>query len=268
MTREQLGTFPWATGRGTIGFSHDGNTLFTWGAPVVQAWDRATGRERWSVRHQKNCWALAESPDGRIIATGSYDGFLRFWDSATGREARPPIEHPDQVLTAAFSPDGSLVGTACRDWQTRIWDVATGKLVNAMSSKDYLTDVRFTPDGRFAINASAAGLQVWDVRAGDPVSPVYTTATGGLPRLDIAADGRWAVIAGGADFYSVVDLGRLTESTNVPPGEALLWAELLSNSRVNGSAIVNLTPTEWMERWRHYRSEHPEFRPLEEPGRP
>ena len=263
--REHVGTYPWMSGRGTIGFSHDGKTLLTWGAPIVQAWDRDTGRERWSVTHQQNCWALAESPDGQIVATGSYDRFLHFWDAATGNQVHPPIEHPDQILTVAFSPDGRLVGTSCLDWQTRVWEVVTGKLAYAMTSNAYLTDVRFTPDNRFAINASAVGLQVWDSQTGYPISQMYTTLTGGLPSLDISSDGHWVAIAGIADSYAVVDLQKLTEVADGLPEEALHWTELLSNSRVNGSTIVNLTRTEWLERWRQYRQQHPEFRPLEEP---
>jgi len=262
--REHEGTYPWMSGRGTIGFSHDGKTFFTWGSPVVQAWDRATGSERWAVRHKQDCWSLAESPDGRIVATGSYDGYLRFWDGASGNEIRPPIEHPNQVLMVDFSPDGRLVSTACLDWQTRLWNVSTGKLVYAMSSNEYLTDVRFTPDSRFAIIANAVGIQVWDAQAGYAVSQVCTTLTGGRPSVAVAPDGHFAVIAGTADYYSVVDLGKLTAPAKGSPDEVLRWVELLSNSRVSGSTIVNLTRTEWVERWREYRRQHPEFRPLGE----
>ena len=262
------GAYPWASGRGTIGFSRDGNTIFTWGSPVVQAWDRATGHERWAVNHKQDCWSLAESPDGRIIATGSYDGYLRLWEAASGNEVRPPLEHPDQVLTVVFSPNGRLLGTACRDWQTRVWEVATGKLACAMSSKDYLTDVRFTPDSRFAITADGRGVQAYDAQSGHPVSPVCATAASSLPSFEIASDGHWAAIAGDTDFYSVIDLEKLTAVAKGSPEEALLWTELLSNLRVEGSTIVNLTSTEWLDRWRQYRRQHPEFRPLEELAKP
>jgi WD40 repeat protein len=266
--RERPGTYPWKSGRGTIGFSHDGKTLFTWGSAVVQAWDRATGRERWSAGHPKDCWSLAESPDGRVIVTGTYDSYLRFWDAANGNQVREPIEHPDQVLTVAFSPDGKLVSTSCLDWQTRVWDVATGQLAYSMSSSEFLTDIGFTPDGRFAINANARGLQVWDARDGYPVSPLCPTASGALPSLDISSDGRWALISGDADQFGVIDLQMLTETAQGSPDVNLRWAELISNSRVNGAAIVNLTSSEWLERWRQYRQQHPEFRPFEESGKP
>jgi serine/threonine protein kinase/WD40 repeat protein len=261
--RHTRGAYPWASGRGTIAFSRDGKTLFTWGSEIVQAWDRATGHQRWAAKHKEDCWSLAESPDGRIIATASYDRFLRFWDAATGNEARPPIEHPGQILTLAYSPDGRLVGTACGDWQIRLWEVSTGKLVCAMASRDYPTDVRFTPDSRFAVIADAAGLQAWDARAGYPVSQFCRTGTRAIPSLDIASDGHWAVIAGTEAHYSVVDLKKLTEPAKGSLEEILLWTELLSNSRVSGSTITYLTPTEWLDRWHQYRRQHSEFRPLD-----
>ena len=268
MPRERPDTYPWKSGRGTIGFSHDEKTLFTWGSRVVQAWDRATGRERWAASHPKDCWSLAESPDGRVIATGSYDGYLRFWDAANGNQVREPIEHPDQVLTVAFSPNGQLVSTSCLDWQTRVWEIATGTLAYSMSSKDFLTDIRFSPDGRFAINADARGLQMWDAREGNPVTPLCPTATGEIPSLDISSDGRWALIGGDADQFAVIDLKMLTETAQGSPEVELRWAELVSNTRVNGSTIVNLTSTEWLERWRQYRLEHPEFHPFDDPTKP
>ena len=219
-----------------------------------------TGRERWAASHPQNCWSLAESPDAKTIATGSFDGYLRFWNAADGHEARAPIEHPTQVLTISYSPDGKQVGTACGDWQTRVWDVSTGKLAYAMASDAYLTDIRFTPDNRYAVIADAVGVQVCDARTGDPVSQRRGTATGGIPHLDISGDGRWATISAKTDFYCIVDLQNLTEVPERSADESLRWTELLSNSRLSGSAISNLTGAQWMELWRTYRSDHPELR--------
>jgi hypothetical protein len=77
-----------------------------------------------------------------------------------------------------------------------------------------------------------------------------------------------AAVAGEADRYSVVNLEKFIEPAKGSPEEVLLWAELLSNSRVSGSTITNLTPAEWLDRWHQYRRQHPEFRPLEEPASP
>ncbi len=261
-TRMAKDSYPWMTGRGTIAFSRDGRTFFTWGSPVIEAWDRATGQERFAIKHRENCWAFAESPNGQTLATASYDHNLCLWHASNGNELYPPIEHPSQLLTVAFSPDGQLLATACGDGQTRVWDVATGKLAYAMSPGGWLTDVRFTPDGRFVINAGASGLQLWDSRTGYAIGKRIGTGTGAFPQLDITPDAHWGVISGSADFYFVTNLEGVTGAAKDSPGEALLWAELLSNSRINDSTIVNLSDSEWLQRWRQYRRQHPEFRPL------
>ncbi len=262
-TRVDKSSYPWMTGRGTIAFSRDGRTFFTWGSPVVQAWDRATGRERFAVKHRKDCWAFAESPDRRILATASYDHNLYLWDAANGKELLSPIEHPSQLLTVTFSPDGRLVATACEDGQTRVWEVATGRLAYAMSSGGWPMDARFTPDGRFVVSAGASGLQMWDSTSGYAIAKRIETATGAFPQVDIARDGHWGLISGSADFYVVANFLALTGAAQSTPEDALLWAELLSNSRIYGATIVNLSNTEWLQRWRQYRRQHPDFRPME-----
>jgi len=257
-SREMPVTYPYMSDRGTIGFSRDGKTFFTWGARVVQAWDRAMGRERWGASHQHDCWSLAESPDSKTIATGSFDDHLHFWNAADGHEARPPIEHPGKVLTICFSPDGKLVGTGCGDNLTRVWDVSTGKLASAMSTADYLTDIRFTPDSRFAVNADAVGVRVYDARTGYAVCFRRGTAVGALPFLDISRDGHWAAISATNDYYCIVDIEKLTEVSKYSAEESLRWTELLSNSRLSGSAITNLTGAQWLELWRKHKADHPE----------
>jgi WD40 repeat protein len=211
-----------------------------------------------------DCWALDESRDGQLIATGSHDGYLRFWDAATGRESREAIEHPDGLLTVNFSPDGRLAGTGCHDFRIRVWEVASGKLAYSMSPTDYPTDVQFTPDGRFAIIALGSGMSVWSLQDSRPISPIVSTNNvGGGTSLDISADGQWALIAGRASQASVVDLQQLTSPAPGSPEKLLLWIELVANARVDGSSIVDLTPTEWLERWRRYRQNHLDFRPFE-----
>ncbi len=267
-TRTVEGSYPWMSRRGTIGFSRDGKTFFTWGSLVVQAWDRTTGQERYAVKHRLDCWAFAESPDGRVLATGSQDGRLCLWDAEIGKELCPPIGHPGHVLTIDFSHDGQLMATACQDGQTRVWEVNTGKLACAMSPGGWPTDIRFTPDGRFVVSAGASGIQLWDAHTGYAISTQTATGTGEFPLLDMTPDGHWALVSGTSNFFQVIDLQSLAGTAKSSPEESLLWAELLSNSRINGSTIVNLSNTEWLDRWRQYRRQHPEFRPLEERASP
>jgi WD40 repeat protein len=78
--------------------------------------------------HDGEVWGVAFSPDGRLLATASYDKKARAWDPATGEHLRTLTGHDGwvrrtgRVLGVAFSPDGRLLATASDDKKARAWD--------------------------------------------------------------------------------------------------------------------------------------------------
>src|SRR5436305_1774326 len=70
--------------------------------------------------------AMAFSPDGKAVLTGSADPTARLWDAATGQPIGPPLEHRAAVDAVSFSPDGKAVLTTSADKTARLWDAATG----------------------------------------------------------------------------------------------------------------------------------------------
>jgi WD40 repeat protein len=105
--------------------------------PAIQLWDVAQRRPvgRPLAGHQKAAYTLVFSPDGKTLASGSYDDTVILWDVATRRmRGRPLTYHAGTVFALAFSPDGTLLASAGYDRRIALWDVATGRLRDSPSA--------------------------------------------------------------------------------------------------------------------------------------
>ncbi|MCM1973714.1 trypsin-like peptidase domain-containing protein [Streptomyces sp. G1] len=116
--------------------------------------------------HDQTVDAVAFSPDGKTLATGSFDGTARLWDVASGKTRHTLKGHTDQVWTTAFSPDGSLVATGGRDAQVQLWKADTGELFSTLTGHESgVTSVAFSPDGKTLAAAGYKTVQLWDLEA-------------------------------------------------------------------------------------------------------
>ena len=125
-----------------------------------------------TLRGHEN-WVMdaAFSPDGKRIATASWDRTARVWDAATGKEITTFRGHADVVRAAAFSPDGAHVITASRDKTVRIWDASTGQEIMVLRGHNAeVTSAAFTPDGTRIVTASLdRTARLWDAKTGKEI---------------------------------------------------------------------------------------------------
>src|SRR4051812_11725008 len=154
-----------------LAFSADGTRLFASGGQPglrgeVREWLVAEGKQlRIQEGHKDAIYSLALSPDGKILATGSYDQKIELWNAETGKQIRTLSGHNGCVFHLAFRPDGKLLASASADRTVKLWDVASGERRDTLSqSLKELYAVTFSPDGKRLLAGGADNrVRVWQI---------------------------------------------------------------------------------------------------------
>ncbi|MFF9775011.1 hypothetical protein ACF1HJ_15310 [Streptomyces sp. NPDC013978] len=123
------------------------------------------------------------SPDGKYLATASYDRSVRLWDVADPSRAkalgRPLTGHTSWVSSAVFAPDGRTLASAGDDGTIRMWDVRDPRAPRALGAPLEGHDgtiflIAFSPDGRtLASVGEDRTVRLWDVS-----DPAHVTELG------------------------------------------------------------------------------------------
>ena len=144
----------------SVAFSADGGTLASGGDDhLIRLWDVAGRRIKATLSgHDSMVTSLAFSPDGRKLASGSFDleRPVMLWDVETGQPERVLRGHRGRVRSVAFSPDGLTLASSGDDDTMLLWDAYDGgcRATFPVGHSPGRCYVSFGPDGR-TIAASA-----------------------------------------------------------------------------------------------------------------
>jgi WD40 repeat protein len=113
-----------------IALAPDGQSLFLAGftSRDISRWSLSTGTKTRSLGETRSgVTCLAISPDGRTLASGSYEHGFQLWETATGCERTIVGKTQRGIQQISFSPDGKRLAVGGQDTTALIWDL-TGQV--------------------------------------------------------------------------------------------------------------------------------------------
>jgi WD40 repeat protein len=70
---------------------------------------------------------VAFSPDGKFLAAGTTDGYIRVWSIPDFQQAFSYDAHQGWVTEIAYSSDGQILVSGGGDSLVKLWDSGTGQ---------------------------------------------------------------------------------------------------------------------------------------------
>lgn len=113
--------------------------------------------------HQQLINHVQFSPDGRLIASASFDKSVKIWDGRTGKYLTVLRGHVQAVYMVAWSADSRLLVSGSADSTLKLWNLKDRKLQEDLPGHaDQVFAVDWAPDGsRVASGGKDKILRLW-----------------------------------------------------------------------------------------------------------
>jgi len=238
--------------------SPNGKYLAAAGDSIVPVWDVEIGQLVTWIRptfindgSSKSTFAVAFSPDSRLLATGIKDGLVQIWDVASNEELTripvDPIHHYTPINTLEFSPNGNWLAIETGSLNgVQLWEVSANSTKLSLRGDKTLSYVTFSPDNKWLLADSYP--YIWNISTGQEMA-IATKIQSHQFRTSFpfSFDGKLAALAGISNTISVEDFNEQTEIIKIPldsPAQSLTFGpdnSLLAFESGNNINIWDIT---------------------------
>ena len=224
----------------SVAFSPGGRTLAIGGGNTVTLWDvtdptqpkplgQPLTRHTDSILITDTLFSMAFSPDGRTLATASWDKTVILWDVTDPTQAKPigqPLTgHTDNVDSVAFSPDSRTLATGSDDQTVILWDITDPTqprpIGQPLADDGPVSAMAFSPDGRTLATGNYGNtVLLWDVT--DPIRPTrigqpLAGHTAPVESVAFSPDGRTLVSGSDDSTAAIWDVTDATQPAPIGP---------------------------------------------------
>ena len=241
-------------------YALDGEVFVAFSRGHFHIWNRRGSR--FLNEHDHNAVVLDVDVHGNVLASADFglSRSLEFFDLRSGRKSAEPIRFDFSPISVQFDRSGDRVLCVANRRIARIYNwresIQLGPAIvydsDVMAAK-FLTGTPWVVTG----GLEDGSLHVWDPKRGLPVRPPVRLGSP-IKDITIVPESAQLVVAAGAPY--VLDLEALLPSPDLEPSVTVDLAELDSGLRARedgGSEL--LRRSEWLERWRRFRQQHPNF---------
>ena len=121
------------------------------------------------MEHSNSVISVAASPDGKYLASGSWDHTVIIWDAESGACMLILEGHSYTVESVSWSPDGKYLASGSIDETLIIWDAESGQKLKTLEGHfGSVESVSWSPDGKYLASGSMdSTLIIWDAKSGE-----------------------------------------------------------------------------------------------------
>lgn len=234
-----------------VEFTTDGGSVFASGQdpkvhliaglkPDGTSGGASTTRLREYTGHTKAVNALAVTPDGSLLITGSEDKTVRVWEVISTKQIRAFQGHQSGIIAVAVRGDGKQIASGSDDGAIRLWDLNIIDEHRSLSeATDSLWAVAYSPDGKWlAAAGSDKTIRVYNTET-SKLEAKLAGAKSPITSLAFFPDSNRLAAAGGDRVVAVWDVAKAKQIAELPGHEsAILAVAVASDGKwiVSGSA--------------------------------